>query len=751
MSQKLENLLNLALETPEAVRLQTDNLNVGFDSGNRSWELIVKYHGSLDGLEALGVSVEYLINSYAILTVPEQLVEAVSNIEEIEYVEKPKRYYYQDIGPAADSCMTQVTLRDPFLSGTGVLVAVLDSGIDFTRPEFRDGAGHTRILYLWDQTLRPEAGNGERQPPQGFAQGVEFSAQQIDRALAESDPQQRYMLLPSVDTSGHGTAVAGIAAGCLPAYEGSVAGIPGSQYRGAAPAASLLVVKLGLPGAEGFPRTTEIMRGVTYALQKAMELAMPLVINLSFGNTYGAHDGGSLLERFLDNAAEIGRTVICVGSGNEGNSAGHVAGNLFADGRGSGTGGAVSGTAARGIGNSVIGGAFGTVGTSAATGVAGAARPAEIQLAVAEYERSLSIQLWKNYSDMYRIYLRSPGGQETPLPESVEGGKFTLQLEQTQILVYLGKPLPYSVAQEIYLELIVPESAAGTVVGGAGMNVAGMVAGGTRTNAADTVVGGAGTNAAGTVVGGAETNAAGTVVGGAGTNAAGAVVGGAGTNAAGTVVGDAGTNAAGTVVGGAGANASGAGGRPGGGSRYINSGVWTIRIEPVRAVTGQYYLYLPSYTARSSRSGFYQPTPEVTLTIPSTAAKVITVGAYDSTYDSYADFSGRGYVDAARTVGVVSAGLVKPDLAAPGVGILAPDLYGGYAPFTGTSFATPIVSGAAALLMEWGIVRGNDVFLYGEKVKAYLRAGARPLRGEGEVPSDRVGFGAVCVEDSLTR
>ncbi len=128
MSQKLENLLNLALETPEAVRLQTDNLNVGFDSGNRSWELIVKYHGSLDGLQTLGVSVEYLINSYAILTVPEQLVEAVSNIEEIEYVEKPKRYYYQDIGPAADSCMTQVTLRDPFLSGEGVLMAVLDSG-----------------------------------------------------------------------------------------------------------------------------------------------------------------------------------------------------------------------------------------------------------------------------------------------------------------------------------------------------------------------------------------------------------------------------------------------------------------------------------------------------------------------------------------------------------------------------------------------------------------------------------------------
>lgn len=723
MSQKLENLLNLALETPEAVRLLTDSLNVGFDSGSRSWELIVKYHGSLDGLEALGVSVEYLISSYAILTVPEQLVEAVSNIEEIEYVEKPKRYYYQDVSPAADSCMTQVTLRDPFLSGAGVLVAVLDSGVDFARSEFQDSAGRTRILYLWDQTLRPEAGNEERQPPSGFAQGVEFTAEQINRALASSDPQQRYMLLPSVDTSGHGTAVAGIAAGCLPAYSGGnretgdnsfggresasgriagdfgelrdnrvseqTVGIPGSRYRGAAPAASLLAVKLGLPGEGGFPRTTEIMRGVTYALQKAMELEMPLVINLSFGNTYGSHDGGSLLERFLDNAAEIGRTVICVGSGNEGNSAGHVAGNLFADSRGVGAGGIAGGTGgglagpARGIGSTGSVGALGTAGTSTVVGGAGTARPAEVQLAVAEYERSLSIQLWKNYSDVYRIYLRSPGGQETLLPESVEGGKYTLQLEQTQILVYLGKPLPYSVAQEIYLELIVPESAAG----GAAFSDPG-----------------------------------------------------ASTQGIGVTSGD--PAAPGPAVG-------GAGGRIGGSRQYINSGVWTIRIEPVRVVTGQYYLYLPSYAARSSRSGFYQPTTEVTLTIPSTAAKVITVGAYDSTYDSYADFSGRGYVDAARTIGVVSAGLVKPDLAAPGVGILAPDLYGGYAPFTGTSFATPIVSGAAALLMEWGIVRGNDPFLYGEKVKAYLRAGARQLRGESEVPGDRVGFGALCVENSL--
>ncbi len=117
--------------------------------------------------------------------------------------------------------------------------------------------------------------------------------------------------------------------------------------------------------------------------------------------------------------------------------------------------------------------------------------------------------------------------------------------------------------------------------------------------------------------------------------------------------------------------------------------------------------------------------------------------------NAYADFSGRGYMDSERTVGVVMAGLTKPDIVVPGVGVLAPDIYGGYTPVTGTSFATPIVSGSAALLMEWGIVKGNDPFLYGEKVKAYLRKGARALRGIERYPDARVGWGAVCVSESL--
>ena len=128
MNQKLEDLLQLALQTPEEVRERTDELNVGFDGVSRTWELIVKYHGSLDRLEVLGIVVEYLIAGYAVLTVPEQLVERIVELEEIEYVEKPKRYFYGAEMPAENSCIAQVSLRDPFLTGKGVLVAVLDSG-----------------------------------------------------------------------------------------------------------------------------------------------------------------------------------------------------------------------------------------------------------------------------------------------------------------------------------------------------------------------------------------------------------------------------------------------------------------------------------------------------------------------------------------------------------------------------------------------------------------------------------------------
>ena len=82
---------------------------------------------------------------------------------------------------------------------------------------------------------------------------------------------------------------------------------------------------------------------------------------------------------------------------------------------------------------------------------------------------------------------------------------------------------------------------------------------------------------------------------------------------------------------------------------------------------------------------------------------------------------------------------------------MAPLPGGGYRQVSGTSFATPVVTGSTALMMEWGIVNGNDPYLYGEKVKAYLRRGARQLPGFSEYPNPYVGFGTLCVRESLPR
>lgn len=593
-SQKNENLLNLALDTAIVERERSLELNVGYNMQEKTWEVIVKYNGSLQGLTAWGISVEELIAGYAILTVPESEMDRLAEMEQIEYVEKPKRLFFSDLAGNTASCFAPGSQLYEGLTGKGVLVAVIDSGISYYNRDFRNADGTTRIRYLWDQVLDRE-----------------FSAEQIDEALQTGSRQTAEQLVPSIDTSGHGTAVAGIAAGN--------GGEGGQAYAGIARESELIIVRLGSPREDSFPRTTELMRALTYVVKKAVELAMPVAINLSFGNTYGAHNGTSLLERFIDNVSEIGRSVICVGSGNEGASGGHVGGSMRAD-----------RTANYELTNLVNG---------ADVDVTNNFR--RVEMTVGAYERGLNVQLWKEYADRYLVTVMSPSGERFQA-DTDQPGKQSYRLQQTQVLFYNGEPAPYMTAQELYFDFLPAE-----------------------------------------------------------------------------------------------------------GNQYLDRGVWTFEIRPLRIITGNYTFYLPSEAVRSADTRFVRTTPDVTLTIPSTSVKVVTVGAYDPVYESYADFSGRGYLYQDQVNSRTSDTFVKPDLVAPGVGILAPDRYGGYTPVTGTSFAAPFVAGAAAVLMQWGIVMGNDPYLYGEKVKAYLRKGARPIRGVAEYPDSRVGYGALCVEDSL--
>lgn len=635
-SQKLENLLNLALDATESERERSLELNVGYNPIDQVWELIIKYSGNLDAVRLISERVTELLNEYAIIDIRQSRIPELARIVEVEYVEKPKRLFFQVVNGKRVSCINPVQGARFSLQGQGVLVAVIDSGIDYTLPDFRNEDGTTRIRYLWDQSLK--AVEGEH-APEGYDLGVEYTSdelnlqllgdgntesvghvnnlgenkvspenleQQVNEVQQENQvPQksvglqeditlQKNIVIRTRDFSGHGTAVAAIAAGN---GRGS-AGV----YAGVASQSELIIVKLGTPVSGGFPRTTELMQGIDYVIRKALELRMPVAVNISFGNTYGARDGTSLLERFIDDISNIWKSCICIGSGNEGATAGHTSGRL------------------RG-GSSVENNRVDD--------------EQEIELAVQDNQPTLNVQIWKKYVDQIDISIISPSGTRVgPIQEILGTQRFSVG--STEILLYYGEPSPFSTNQEIYLDFLPVGS-------------------------------------------------------------------------------------------------------------YINSGVWRIVLTPRKIVDGRYELWLPSEGTLNPGTGFLRPVSTTTLTNPATAIRAITVGAYDSLTFSYADFSGRGPLTGE------SAGAVKPDIVAPGVNISTVSVGGGIMEFSGTSFATPFVTGSAALLMEWGIVRENDSYLYGEKVKAYLRRGARPLPGFEEYPNEVVGYGALCTAKSFPK
>lgn len=577
MNEKQDNQLNMALElTPEQLN-KSQELSVGFNESSNSWDLIVKYQGNLDRVRELGGTVKELSGGYAVLNVPELLVDTVSNLDEIIFVEKPKSLEFSVIQGKRISCINEVQVPGSIIGGTnglfgeGVIIGVADSGIDYTNQAFRNADGTTRILKLWDQVT-----------------DTVFDEAQINEALLSDNP---YAIVNSRDISGHGTHVAGIAAGNYAENK--------TQNLGIATKSKLIIVKMAEPAENSFPKTTQLMEAVDFIVKQANEYGMPFVVNISFGNTYGSHDGTSLLSTYFDSVIDANRMVMAIGSGNEGDSAGHAGGYINVS--------------------------RGNVSDRSLD------ERKDIELQVSEYQGTFGIQLWKNYVDEWGIQITAPSGDSTPIINK-DGYIFTYELDGTTMKLLYGTPKPYSKYQEVYISLI-PQN------------------------------------------------------------------------------------------------------------RYVKSGIWNISIIPERTVNGRYDLWLPTSGSINENTRFLTPDPFITLTVPAGTRKAITVGAYNGNNDSIASFSGRGFTREDNQI--------KPDIVAPGVNIVSASNTGGTTIRSGTSMATPFVSGSAALMMEWGIVRGNDAFLYGEKVKAYMIRGARHLAGINEYPSELAGWGALCLRDSL--
>ena len=272
--QKIDNLLNLAMDAIPEERAKSENLNVGYDSSERLWDVIVKYSGPESRLGGEGIQVVPLLGGYAVVTLPESEIKAYSAREQIEFIEKPKRLYFETFQAREASCILPVQAGSNGLTGKGILVGVVDSGVDFFHPDFRNEDGSSRILRLWDQSI-----NGN--PPEGYTRGTEYTKEEIDEALVLGETEGR-RLVPSRDVSGHGTAVLGIAAGNGTVSEG--------VNRGVAYESEILVVKMGNAGTNSFPRTTELMEGIDYLVRQAAALGKPIAINISFGNNYGSHE-----------------------------------------------------------------------------------------------------------------------------------------------------------------------------------------------------------------------------------------------------------------------------------------------------------------------------------------------------------------------------------------------------------------------------------------------------------------------------
>lgn len=164
------------------------------------------------------------------------------------------------------------------------------------------------------------------------------------------------------------------------------------------------------------------------------------------------------------------------------------------------------------------------------------------------------------------------------------------------------------------------------------------------------------------------------------------------------------------------------------GTTTVSQGVWKLKITPVSIVEGSYNIW-------SSQARFLSPDIYTTLTVPSTAFRVISAAAYNQAANSQTAFSGRGYT---------ADNMIKPDIAAPGVNVIVNN-----DPNTGTSVAAPFVTACCALLMEWGIIRGNDRNMYGERLKAYLRLGA--IREGDNYPNREFGYGKLCLNNTFSR
>lgn len=359
----------------------------------RFGDFIVKYMQNVkDTMELFpGTSFQAINEIFGVLYVP---LESMGELEVTgtSYNSIPKCYTYMDMEAAGASGITR--LHDhPYLKlrGKGTAVAVIDSGIDYQNAVFRN-AGGSRIAYLWDQSLEDGTDIAGTEVPYGRL----FRKNDIDQALAFEDP---FSVVPSRDTNGHGTALAGIAAGNM---------VPGENFTGAAPEATLIIIKvkpakqylrnfyLYPPDAEVF-QENDVMMAIAYAISWAKKLEMPLSICLGIGSSQGAHLGTNALSQYVDYVANFSQVSVSAAAGNEGNTRNHSTG-IFSQGR-----------------EQIV-----------------------TELRVAEREQGFTMEFWGEPPEIYGLSIQSPTGEILEVSSSIGSRTQELSFVFVETKVYVN-------------------------------------------------------------------------------------------------------------------------------------------------------------------------------------------------------------------------------------------------------------------------------------------------------------------------
>jgi subtilisin family serine protease len=507
-------------------------------------------------VENVGGEYEDLGYGFGIITVLVKDINKIAVIPGIQYVEFPKTLY-TDFAPSNKASCVQEVWEINKLSGKGILVGFIDSGIDYTHPAFMDVEGSTRIEYIFD-----------------IGKQKIWNKEDINKALKAPDP---YEIVSQRDELGHGTHVAGIACG---------GGKINKRYYGVAYESSIAMVKMTREGKVNYAKSTQLMRGIKFLIDRSRERGIPLVINLSFSTNDGAHDGNSLLELYIQTINSLEKVSFIAAAGNEGDRAHHV-GEFMKD-------------------------------------------EQIITFNIAADERSLILQFYKDFIDDVSIEIKNPQGKSTGilrLGRSYESGF----IGDDRYYLYNQGPTPFNINGEIVLSFVSE-------------------------------------------------------------------------------------------------------------GEYLTSGVWTLTVYSEKYRGTRYDIWMPISEGLNPKTKFLSPNPYNTLGIPATVGNAISVGSYDYITNVISSFSGRGKL---------ISEFIKPDIAAPGQNIESAVPGGGFDSLSGTSMAAPNAAGAAALLMQWGFVLGNDPYMYGDRLKYFLLKGAKRDRLDVKYPNPLWGYGSLCVREAL--